>query len=190
MSIFSYLLVSPINVRKRLAHLINREIKNTEKGRKSSIILKINLVDEEMIDLLYKASQAGVVIKMIVRAMCSLKAGVPGLSENIHIISIIDRFLEHPRVYYFENNGDPEVYISSADWMTRNLDRRIEVGAPLLDSDAKQCVIDILNIQLADNVKARIIDSNEQNNYVRNDEEQCRSQLAIYDYLSAKSNEK
>ncbi|MEH8028539.1 hypothetical protein P9057_01480 [Gallibacterium anatis] len=87
MSIFSYLLVSPINVRKRLAHLINREIKNTEKGRKSSIILKINLVDEEMIDLLYKASQAGVVIKMIVRAMCSLKAGVPGLSENIHIIS-------------------------------------------------------------------------------------------------------
>ncbi|WP_329808573.1 polyphosphate kinase 1 [Gallibacterium anatis] len=188
---FSYLLVSPINVRKRLAHLINREIKNTEKGRKSGIILKINnLVDEEMIDLLYKASQAGVVIKMIVRGMCSLKAGVPGLSENIHIISIIDRFLEHPRVYYFENNGDPEVYISSADWMTRNLDRRIEVGAPLLDSDAKQCVIDILNIQLADNVKARIIDSNEQNNYVRNDEEQCRSQLAIYDYLSAKSNEK
>lgn len=87
MSIFSYLLVSPINVRKRLAHLINREIKNTEKGRKSSIILKINLVDEEMIDLLYKASQAGVVIKMIVRVMCSLKAGVPGLSENIHIIS-------------------------------------------------------------------------------------------------------
>ncbi|KGQ28625.1 polyphosphate kinase 1 [Gallibacterium anatis] len=188
---FSYLLVSPINVRKRLAHLINREIKNTEKGRKSGIILKINnLVDEEMIDLLYKASQAGVVIKMIVRGMCSLKAGVPGLSENIHIISIIDRFLEHPRVYYFENNGNPEVYISSADWMTRNLDRRIEVGAPLLDSDAKQCVIDILNIQLADNVKARIIDSNEQNNYVRNDEEQCRSQLAIYDYLSAKSNEK
>ena len=87
LSIFSYLLVSPINVRKRLAHLINQEIKNTEKGRKSSIILKINLVDEEMIDLLYKASQAGVVIKMIVRAMCSLKAGVPGLSENIHIIS-------------------------------------------------------------------------------------------------------
>lgn len=120
-----------------------------------------NLVDEEMIDLLYKASQAGVVIKMIVRGMCSLKAGVPGLSENIHIISSIDRFLEHPRVYYFENNGDPEVYISSADWMTRNLDRRIKVGAPLLDLDAKQCVIDILNIQ-----------------------------LAIYDYLSAKSNEK
>ncbi|KGQ42127.1 hypothetical protein JP28_11750 [Gallibacterium anatis] len=94
MSIFSYLLVSPINVRKRLAHLINREIKNTENGRKSSIILKINnLVDEEMIDLLYKASQAGVVIKMIVRGMCSLKAGVPGLSENIHII------ISSPSVY-------------------------------------------------------------------------------------------
>ncbi|WKT00569.1 hypothetical protein NYR30_04610 [Gallibacterium salpingitidis] len=149
-----------------------------------------NLVDEAMIDLLYKASQAGVTIKMIVRGMCSLKAGVKGLSDNIHIISIVDRFLEHPRVYYFANNGDPDVYISSADWMTRNLDRRIEVGTPLLDPDAKQCVIDILNIQLADNVKARVIDSKEQNDYVQNDEPRCRSQLAIYDYLAARANEK
>lgn len=188
---FAYLLVSPINVRKRLEFLINREIKNATKGKKSGIILKINnLVDEAMIDLLYKASQAGVTIKMIVRGMCSLKAGVKGLSDNIDIISIVDRFLEHPRVYYFANNGDPDVYISSADWMTRNLDRRIEVGTPLLDPDAKQCVIDILNIQLADNVKARVIDSKEQNNYVQNDEPRCRSQLAIYDYLAARANEK
>ena len=188
---FSYLLVSPVNVRKRLEFLIEREIKNAAQGKKSGIILKINnLVDEEMIELLYKASQAGVSIKMIIRGMCSLRAGVKGLSENIQIISIVDRFLEHPRVYYFANDGDPDVYISSADWMTRNLDRRIEVGAPLLDPEVKQCVIDILQIQLADNVKARIIDSEEKNIYVQNNEKTCRSQLAIYEYLAARANEK
>ena len=188
---FSQLLVSPINVRNRLSSLINREIKNAQTGKKSGMILKINnLVDQEMVDLLYAASQAGVKIQMILRGMCSLRAGVPGLSDNIQIISVIDRFLEHPRVYYFENDGNPDVYISSADWMTRNLDRRIEVGTPLLDADAKQCVIDILNIQLSDNVKARIIDAEEKNEYVRNDQPPCRSQLVIHDYLLTKSNEK
>ncbi|TNG97077.1 polyphosphate kinase 1 [Pasteurellaceae bacterium USgator11] len=188
---FTHLLVSPINVRNRLSALINREIKHAQAGKKSGIILKINnLVDQEIVDLLYTASQAGVKIRMILRGMCSLRAGVSGLSENIQIISIIDRFLEHPRVYYFENDGDPDVYISSADWMTRNLDRRIEVGAPLLDIDAKQCVIDILNLQLSDNIKARIIDAEEKNKYVRNDQPPCRSQLAIHDYLLNQSNEK
>lgn len=183
---FSRLLVSPINVRNRLTSLINREIIHARAGKRSGIILKINnLVDPQTVDLLYKASQAGVKINMIIRGMCSLRAGIKGLSDNISIISIIDRFLEHPRVYYFENAGNPDVYISSADWMTRNLDRRIEVGTPLLDADTKQCVIDILNIQLSDNVKARVIDAEEQNCYVRNDLPRCHSQLAIHNYLSS-----
>lgn len=188
---FDHLLVSPVNVRKNLTELIRREIKNAKDGKKSGMIFKINnLVDQEIIDLLYEASQAGVTIKMIIRGMCALRAGMKNLSENIHIISIVDRFLEHPRVYYFENEGDPDVYISSADLMTRNLDRRIEVGTPLYDAHAKQCVIDILNIQLADNVKARIIDANEKNEYVHNDKPICRSQIAIYEYLANKANTK
>lgn len=182
---FEHLLVSPINIRKRIKALITQEIKNAKKGKKSGIILKLNnLVDQEVVDLLYQASQAGVPIKMIIRGMCSLRAGITGISDNIHIISIIDRFLEHPRVYYFENNGNPNIYLSSADWMTRNLDRRIEVGIPLYDEYIKKVVIDILNIQLCDNVKARIIDAEEKNEYVKNDAPACRSQLVIHDYLS------
>ncbi|TDQ56832.1 polyphosphate kinase [Mesocricetibacter intestinalis] len=185
---FSHLLVSPVNIRRRFSELTEREIKNARAGKKSGIILKINnLADQEIIELLYRASQAGVEIKMIVRGMCSLVPGIEGLSDNIHVISIVDRFLEHPRVYYFENNGDPEVFISSADLMTRNLDRRIEVGVPLLSKEARQTVIDILNIQLADNVKARIIDAQQQNRYVENDLPACRSQIALYEYLAAKA---
>ncbi|PJG86547.1 polyphosphate kinase 1 [Conservatibacter flavescens] len=185
---FNELFVSPVNVRDKFAMLVKREMKNAKKGKKSGIILKVNnLVDQEMVDLLYSASQAGVKIQMIIRGMCSLRAGVKGLSENIHIISIVDRFLEHPRVYYFENNGNPDVFLSSADLMTRNLDRRIEVGVPIYDEDTKQCVIDILNIQLADNIKARIIDAQEKNEYVRNDNPPCRSQIAIHQYLMDKT---
>lgn len=155
--------------------------------KKSGIKIKINnLVDLEITNLLYKASQAGVRVDMIIRGMCSLRPGVKGISDNIHIISVVDRFLEHPRIYCFENDGDPAVYLSSADWMTRNLDRRIEVGVPIIDPNVRQTVLDIMEIQLKDNVKARIIDAKERNKYVKNDKPKIRSQIAIHEYLANK----
>ncbi len=126
---------------------------------------------------------------MIVRGMCSLRPGIKGLSENIHVISIVDRFLEHPRVMYFYNNGNPKMFISSADWMTRNLDYRIEVGTPILSPELKERIFDILNIQFQDTMKARIIDSDSKNEYVkRGKKKKIRSQIAIYDYLSKVEN--
>lgn len=184
---FKHLLVSPINVRDRLEALIEREIRHAQEGKKSGIKIKINnLVDLEITNLLYKASQAGVRVDMIIRGMCSLRPGVKGISDNIHIISVVDRFLEHPRIYCFENDGDPAVYLSSADWMTRNLDRRIEVGVPIIDPNVRQTVLDIMEIQLKDNVKARIIDAKERNKYVKNDKPKIRSQIAIHEYLANK----
>ena len=122
--------------------------------------------------------------------MCSLRPGVPGLSENIRIISIVDRFLEHPRVMYFYNNGNPRLFISSADWMSRNLDTRIEVGTPILSPILKNRIMDILNIQFQDTMKARIIDAEQTNAYVkRGNRRKLRSQIAIYEYL-AKNEEK
>ena len=116
--------------------------------------------------------------------MCSLKPGIKGLSENIQIISIVDRFLEHPRVMYFHNEGNSKLYISSADWMSRNLDSRIEVGTPILSPVLKQRIFDILDIQLKDNQKARIIDKNQTNQYVkRGNKKKLQSQIAIYDFL-------
>ena len=121
---------------------------------------------------------------MIIRGMCSLKPGIKGLSENIQIISIVDRFLEHPRVMYFHNEGNSKLYISSADWMSRNLDSRIEVGTPILSPVLKQRIFDILDIQLKDNQKARIIDKNQTNQYVkRGNKKKLQSQIAIYDFL-------
>ncbi|MFA0697704.1 RNA degradosome polyphosphate kinase, partial [Vibrio sp. 10N.222.49.C9] len=126
---FHQLIVSPKNSRKRLYKLIDDEIENAELGNRSGITLKINnLVDKGLINKLYQASSAGVSIRMIIRGMCSLVPGVEGISENIKVISVIDRFLEHPRVIITENNGDPKVFISSADWMTRNIEHRIEVA--------------------------------------------------------------
>ncbi len=132
----------------------------------------------------YKASNEGVKIRLIVRGMCGLVPCVKGMSQNIRIISIVDRFLEHPRVFLFENAGDPELYISSADWMTRNIDNRIEVGAPVKSKRLKQHIIDILELQFADRAKARIIDANMTNTYVkRGNRRKIRSQIEIYDYL-------
>ncbi|WP_274968154.1 polyphosphate kinase 1 [Succinimonas amylolytica] len=188
---FDRLLVSPINARRKITDMIENEINNARSGFTGKILVKINnLVDKELIDELYKASQAGVQIDMIIRGMCSLRPGIPGLSENIRIISIVDRFLEHPRVMYFYNNGNPRLFISSADWMSRNLDTRIEVGTPILSPILKNRIMDILNIQFQDTMKARIIDSEQTNTYVkRGNRRKLRSQIAIYDYL-AKNEEK
>lgn len=182
---FNHLLVSPINSRRQLYRLIDNELSNAKAGQPSGIILKINnLVDKDLINRLYAAGQAGVPIQMIIRGMCALRPGVPGLSDNIKVISIIDRFLEHPRVMVFHNKGTPQLYISSADWMSRNIDGRIEVGTPIYDERLKQRIMDILELQLSDTCKARVIDADQQNEYVkRGNRRKIRSQVAIYDYL-------
>ena len=182
---FRHLIVSPRNSRSQLYRLLDREIHNAQAGKKASITLKVNnLVDKGLISKLYAASSAGVEIRMIIRGMCSLVPGLEGISENIEIISIIDRFLEHPRVLVVHNDGDPQVFISSADWMERNIDNRIEVMSPVRDARIKQRIIDILSIQFTDTVKARRIDKEMSNNYVeRGNRKKIRSQIAIYDYL-------
>ncbi|MDV7105336.1 polyphosphate kinase 1 [Vibrio sp. TH_r3] len=182
---FNHLIVSPRNSRSRLYKLIDNEISHARSGEKAAITLKINnLVDKGLINKLYGASAAGVKIKMIIRGMCSLVPGVEGISDNIEIISIVDRFLEHPRVIICENGGNPTVHISSADWMTRNIDYRIEVTVPIRSERLKQRIIDIINIQFTDTMKARVIDGEMSNNYVRRgNRKKIRSQLAIYDYI-------
>ncbi|AIW13243.1 polyphosphate kinase 1 [Vibrio tubiashii] len=182
---FHHLIVSPRNSRKQLYRLIDNEIANAEQGLKAELTLKANnLVDKGLVNKLYEASGAGVNIRMIIRGMCSLVPGVEGVSDNIKIISIVDRFLEHPRVMITHNNGDPQVYISSADWMTRNIDHRIEVATPIRDERLKQRIIDIINIHFTDTVKARWIDKEMSNSYVaRGNRKKVRSQIAIYDYL-------
>ncbi|EOB2812983.1 polyphosphate kinase 1 [Vibrio vulnificus] len=182
---FRHLIVSPRNSRSQLYRLLDREIHNAQAGKKASITLKVNnLVDKGLISKLYAANSAGVKIRMIIRGMCSLVPGLEGISENIEIISIIDRFLEHPRVLVVHNDGDPQVFISSADWMERNIDNRIEVMSPVRDARIKQRIIDILSIQFTDTVKARRIDKEMSNNYVeRGNRKKIRSQIAIYDYL-------
>ena len=190
--VFNNLLVSPLNAREKIASMIDREIKFAKEGKEAAINFKVNaLVDIDLIEKLYEASQAGVKIRGIVRGMCSIKAGVPGLSENIYITSIVDRFLEHPRVMLFNNGGNDELYISSADWMRRNLDLRIEVGTKILDPDLKERIKAILILQQKDNRKARIVDADQVNNYVQAgpNEKQIRSQIEIHDYLVRVENE-
>lgn len=166
--------------------MIDREIENASMGLPSYINLKVNnLVDDGLTARLYKASQAGVKIRAIIRGMCSLRPGIEGLSENIYITSVIDRFLEHPRVMIFCNNNDEELYISSADWMTRNLDHRIEVGTPVLDPVLRDRIRTIFKIQESDNQKARIIDADQKNEYVHYtpNAPKIRSQIEIHKYL-------
>lgn len=187
---FNYLLVSPQNTRIRFMELIQREIKHAKAGKPAGIYLKLNAItDKEMIDKLYEASSAGVKIRMVVRGMCVLIPQVPNLSENIIVTSVVDRFLEHARVYIFENNGLKDTYISSADWMPRNIDNRVEVGVKILDPSLQKIIQDIFMIQASDNVKARIIDKDLQNNYIqRGNKKKIRAQIAIYDYLNRLEN--
>ncbi len=147
-----------------------------------------SLVDVELITKLYEAAKAGVEIKMIIRGICSAYTDQKSFKKQIQAISIIDEYLEHARVFVFHNEGKPSVFISSADWMVRNLDHRIEAACPIYDKKIQQELIDILNIQLAENVKGRILDNEQVNEYVHRDETEpeLRSQIAIYDYLLKK----
>ena len=184
---YKHLLVSPHYTRSALIKLIQTEIENVQSGKTAGIKLKLNsLSDFTLIDKLYEAGKAGVKIQLIVRGICSLIPGVPGMSENIEAISIVDKFLEHPRVYIFENAGDSKIYISSADWMTRNMDYRVEVSCPIYDEDIKQEIMDTFMISWNDNVKARIHSINQDNAYRRNDKPTVRSQFALYEYYQKK----
>ena len=181
------LLVSPFTARVKFTEMVNNEIEFASEGKKAYIILKMNsLEDKDMIKLLYRASQAGVKVRLLIRGICSLVPGIKGQSENIVVTSVIDRFLEHGRVYIFGNDGEELLYIGSADWMKRNLSHRIEVVTPIFDKDHQKTIRDLLNIQIADNVKARIIDADQKNEYVSNDLKKVQSQLATYKYFKTK----
>lgn len=158
---YSRLMVAPVNLRERMMALIERETAHALADRPARIAAKVNrLTDLDIIEALYRASQAGVKIDLIVRGACMIRPGVPGLSQTIHVRSVVGRFLEHSRIFYFANGGDEDVYIGSADWMTRNLDRRVEVVAPVLDPHLKKYLKDtVLSAYLRDNVKARVMNS-------------------------------
>lgn len=166
--VFRHLIVSPYSTRRRFAQMIDREISEAKAGKKAWMVLKCNnLTDAGMIRKLYEASQAGVSVTLIVRGACALRAGVSGLSDNIQAYSIVGRFLEHARVIAFGAGGNPEFYISSADWMTRNLDRRIEVSVPIYSEQIQAEITAMLELQLKDNVKRRTLDKKQRNRYVR-----------------------
>ena len=179
---FNHLLVAPFNLRETLVHLIENEIMNARNGIKAEIILKLNsLEDRKMIKKLYEASQAGVKIKLIIRGICCLLPGLKQVSENIEAVSIVDRFLEHSRIYVFYNNGDKKYFLSTADWMKRNLSRRIEVAFPIYDKSIQKQLEKMIGIQLNDSLKARIIDQQQNNKYkFSHEEKKIRSQYEIY----------
>jgi polyphosphate kinase len=158
---YQKLLVAPVNLRARMEALIEREIKHARAGRKGHLIFKMNsLADPKFVRLLYKASRAGVKIQLLVRGVCSLRPGIKGISENIEVVSIVGRFLEHSRVFYFRNGGEEEVYIGSSDLMSRNIDNRVEVLTPITDPAMIRTICDrVLPVYLADNVKARQMNS-------------------------------
>lgn len=173
--------IAPSGLKDHLFQMIRREAEHARTGGKARIIAKINsLSNKETIDLLYEASKAGVQIDLIVRGVCCLRPGIKGLSENIRVISIVDRFLEHSRIFYFENNGDQEVYLSSADWMSRNLKRRVELLCPVFDPKLQNMLINMLKIMLKDNVKARELQQNGDYVFIKSKEEPpLRSQLEL-----------
>ncbi|MFN5545295.1 MAG: polyphosphate kinase 1 [Bacteroidota bacterium] len=185
---FNHLLVAPENMAKQFAALIDIEIANARAGKTAYIIAKMNsLIDEQIIRKLYEAGKAGVQIDLIVRGICGIVPGIAGLSDNIRVRSIIDRFLEHARVYIFANGGHEKIYLASADWMTRNLHHRIESGFPIFDEEIKKEIRHIIKLQLIDNIKARVIDSDYDNKYAGTDTEvKYRAQLDIYHYLKNK----
>jgi polyphosphate kinase len=185
---YKHLIVSPHYTRGKFNKLIEREISNALLGKEAFIKLKMNSIsDFKMTDKLYEASNAGVKIQLIIRGICCLIPGIKGLSENIEAISIVDNYLEHARVYIFANGGDPDVFISSADFMTRNLDARVEVTCPIYDEDIKKELIETFEIGWKANVKARIHSNDFANNYRRRgDEKPFRAQLEMYNYYQMK----
>ncbi|MCL2407877.1 MAG: RNA degradosome polyphosphate kinase [Defluviitaleaceae bacterium] len=155
---YNKLITAPTFLRRQFIDMIEQEAKNAAAGLPSGIIAKMNsLVDPEIIAALYRASQAGVQVKLIVRGICCLRPGVIGISENIEVSSIVDRYLEHSRIYAFKNAGEDRIYVSSADWMQRNFDRRVEIAFPIEDDGLKGRIMNILNLSLADNVKRRVL---------------------------------
>jgi polyphosphate kinase len=183
------LAVSPTHMRKTFIDLINKEIKAAKKKKTASIIVKLNsLTDQLLITKLYEAAKAGVEVKLIIRGSCCAYTEQKAFKKPVQALSIIDEYLEHGRVFVFHTDGKPKVYISSADWMVRNLDHRVETACPIFDEDIQQELIDILNIQLSENVKGRILDNEQINAYVvaKENEPEVRSQVAIYGYLQNK----
>ncbi len=188
---YKHLLVAPLFLRAGFEALIEKEITNAKRKKQAYIILKMNsLTDERMIEKLYDASRAGVKITLIVRGMCCLIPNIPSMSENIKVISIVDRFLEHSRVYVFCNGGKKIVYLCSADFMNRNLSDRIEMGIPIYDQQLKKEMMDMLNFQIEDNVKARNMKNPLENTLpiLKPNQTPIRSQHAIYEYLKQKAN--
>tara|TARA_R110000796_G_scaffold35017_3_gene90230 strand:+ start:214991 stop:217063 length:2073 start_codon:yes stop_codon:yes gene_type:complete len=184
---YKHLVVSPHYTKSVFKRLIDVEIANAKAGKEAYIKIKMNsFTSYKMVDKLYEASNAGVKIQLIIRGICCLIPGVKGMSENIEAISVVDKFLEHPREFIFANNGNPKVYISSADWMTRNLDYRVEVGCPIYDKDIKQELIDTFEISWSDNLKARIFSEKQDNAYRKIKGQEVRSQFALYNYYEAK----
>ena len=185
---FKHLIVSPLESRRKFYFYVNREIRNAKANKTAYMILKVNsLADEGIVEKLYEASNAGVKIKLIVRGTCCLVPGIKDFSENITVISIIDKFLEHARIYIFGNGGKEEMFLSSADLMTRNFEHRVEVGFPVLDADVKQEIRDIIDFQLQDNVKARDINKYNNNKYHKNRlSVKVRAQFQTYNYLKNK----
>jgi len=189
---FKHLLVAPSAMRRNYLKKLNREIQNAKNGLDAYAFIKVNsLVDETLIRKMYQASRAGVKIRLLVRGICSLMPGIKGLSENIEIHSIIDRYLEHTRVFIFGNGGDEEIYISSADWMERNLDYRVEVSVAIYDEIVRKEIVDFMELQWRDNVKTRIIEKNQPNDYVSIDESTSpiRAQMDLYDLIKKQQNE-
>ena len=187
---YKHIITSPHYTQKAFFKLIDAEIINSKLGKPASIRLKMNSISSyKMVDKLYEASRAGVKIQMIVRGLCCLVPGIEGMSENIEVISVVDKFLEHTRLYIFENGGEPKIFISSADWMTRNIENRVEVTCPIYDESIKEELIDTFNICWSDNVKARILNLNQTNEYKKNNDPKVRSQFATYEYYLNKLKE-
>jgi len=185
---FKHLLVAPFNMRQKFKQLIENEIQNAKKGLKAKVTIKMNsLEDKDMINKLYEASNAGVKITIIVRGICCLVPGVEGMSKNIKVISIIDRYLEHGRVYLFHNNGNEKLFLASADWMKRNLSHRVEVGFPIDNQKLKAEVKKLIYLQLKDNVKARVLNKTQSNPYKKSSSIiEVRAQYDFYNYLQNK----
>lgn len=187
---YYHLIASPFYARTKISRLIKNEIENAKNGEEAYIYLKLNnLVDKEIIDLLYKASCEGVDVRLNIRGMFSLVTGINGLSNNIKAIGIVDRFLEHTRIMIFGNKGNEKVYITSGDLMARNLDRRVEIACPVLDNELKAELRNIFDIQWNDNVKARVLDRKLENKIVTNGNSPLRAQVEIYNYLKNKHEE-
>jgi len=181
---YKHLLVAPFFMRKGLLQLIDREIKNAKEKKDAFIYCKMNsLVDEVMIQKLYEAANAGVKVKLIIRGICSMIPDHKKFHHNIEIISIVDKFLEHSRLFIFANKGNEKYYISSADWMIRNLDHRSEVAVPIYDKKIQKQLRTIFEIQFADNTKSRIIEGEQANNYKETNGKKVRAQIDVYNYL-------